>query len=99
MMGGAWTIQYIPNDIHFAMSDKHFMDWRMWVSHVFEARPVALISDLTRRKNETGTRFRVKVESANIVIQVMLWHTYTGNVPPFWRDTFWYPSLMIRQKD
>lgn len=99
MMGGAWTIQYIPNYIHFAMSEKHFMDWRMWVGHVFEGRPVSLISDLTWRKIETGTRFRAKVESANKVIQVMLWHTYTGNVPPFWRDTFWHPSLMVRQEN
>lgn len=99
MMRGAWTIEYIPNYIHFAMSERHFMDWRMWVGHVFEGRPVTSITELTWRKIETGTRFRAKIESDNKVIQVMLWHTYTGNVPPYWRDLFWRPSLMVRQND
>lgn len=99
MMGGAWTIEYIPNYIHFAMSEKHFIDWRMWVGHVFEGRPVASISELSWRKIETGTRFRAKIGSDNKVVQVMLWHTYTGNVPPYWRDLFWHPGLMVRQDD
>lgn len=98
-MDGKWTIEYIPNYIHFAMSEKHFMDWRMWVSHVFEGRPIPTISDFSFRKIENGTRFRVKVESESKVIQVMLWHTYTGNVPPYWRDLFWRPGLMVRQDD
>ncbi len=99
MMRGAWTIEYIPNYIHFAMSERHFIDWRMWVGHVFEGRPVTSITELTWQKIETGTRFRAKIESDNKVIQVMLWHTYTGNVPPYWRDLFWRPSLMVRQDD
>jgi hypothetical protein len=99
MMGGAWTIEYIPNHIHSAMSEKHFIDWRMWIGHVFDGRPVTRISELTFRKIETGTRFRARIDSDNKVIQVMLWHTYTGNVPPYWRDLLWHPGLMVKQDD
>ncbi len=98
-MGGKWTIEYIPNYIHFAMSEKHFIDWQMWTSHVFDGRPVTIISDLQYFKLESGTRFRAKIQSENKIIEVMLWHTYTGYIPPYWRDLFWRPSLMTKQDD
>jgi hypothetical protein len=99
MMGGAWTIEYIPNYIHWTMSEKHFLDWRMWIGHVFEGRPVTKISDLTFETDGFGTKFRARVESDAKIIHVKLWHVYTGNVPPYWRDLLWRPSLMVRQDD
>lgn len=37
IMGGAWTIEIIPNYRHGSMSEKHFMNWQMWIAHVFES--------------------------------------------------------------
>ena len=98
-MGGAWTIEYIPNYIHYAMSEKHFIDWRMWVSHVFDGRPVTEINDMGYRVVEGGTIFRVHVQSPNTVIHVKLWHVYNGDEPPYWIDLFWKPNLMEKKEN
>jgi hypothetical protein len=99
MMRGTWTIEYVPNYIHFAMSEKHFLDWRMWIAHVFENRPITRITDFTYQKMENGTRFRAHIQSENKIIQVKLWHVFTRDTPPFWSDLFWRPSLMTKQND
>jgi hypothetical protein len=99
MMGGAWTIEYIPNYIHWTFTEKHFLGWQMWVGHVFEDRPVAKISDLTYEKDGFGTKFRARIESDSKIIHVMLWNVYTGYVPPYWRDLLWRPSLMVKRDD
>ena len=39
IMKGSWTIEYTPNYRHASMSEKHFLNWRMWISHVFDGRP------------------------------------------------------------
>lgn len=33
-----WTIEYIPNYRHASRSERQFMDWQMWVSHIFDGR-------------------------------------------------------------
>ncbi len=107
MMGGAWTIEYVPNYRHGSMSEKHFLDWRMWVEHVFDGRPVTRISDLSYRKVgegfewggrsfEGGAVFRVKIQSPNKIVQVKVWYVYNDD-EPYWRDLVWYPEFMIRR--
>lgn len=92
-MNTPWTIEYIPNYRHAARSEKQFLDWRMWVSHIFEGRPITKIKDLSFEETETGTRFRARIDSPNKIIQVKAWYVYCDDVP-FWRDLVWYPDLM-----
>jgi hypothetical protein len=108
IMGGKWTIEYTPNYRHASMSEKHFMNWRMWVAHVFDGRPLSQISDLSfeevedgftwgGREFEAGTLFRARVQSPNKVIQVKVWYVYNDD-EPFWRDLVWYPEFMVQQE-
>jgi len=109
MMGVSWTIEYIPNYRHASMSEKHFLDWRMWVSHVFDRRPLTEIDDLSYkeveegfewggREVEAGTLFRARIASQNKIIQVKVWYVYCDDVP-FWRDLVWYPEFMLENGD
>ena len=105
IMEGAWTIEYIPNYRHASMSEKHFLNWRMWISHVFDGRPITRMSDLGfsdtgdgflwgGRPQKPGTLFRVKVDSPNKIIQVKIWYVYNDD-EPYWRDLVWYPEFMV----
>ena len=109
IMDGAWTIEYIPNYRHASMSEKHFLDWRMWVAHVFDDRPMTQISDLSYREVDddfewggrsygAGTLFRAKIQSSNKIIQVKVWYVYNDD-EPYWRDLVWYPEFMIERSD
>ncbi len=106
-MKGAWTIAYVPNYRHASMSEKHFLNWRMWVIHVFENRPITRISDLSfkevdegfewgGRSVEAGTLFRAHISSSNKIIQAKIWYVYNDD-EPLWRDLVWYPEFMVRQ--
>ncbi len=108
-MGGAWTIEYIPNYRHASMSEKHFLDWRMWVSHVFEDRSLTTIDDLSYREvgddfewggrsYGAGTLFRARLQSPNKIIQAKVWYVYNDD-EPYWRDLVWYPEFMIPRGD
>ena len=109
MMEGAWTVEMIPNYRHGSMSEKHFLDWRMWVSHVFDGRPLTRIRNLSFREVEGGfqwgmreypggTVFRARVDSPNKIIQVKVWYVYNDD-EPFWRDLVWYPEFMLPRED
>ena len=109
IMGGKWTIQYTPNYRHAARSEKHFLDWRMWIKHVFEGRPITMIDDLTYREVdkgfvwqgktvEGGTLFRARIQSQNKIIQAKVWYVYNDD-EPFWRDLVWYPEMMVPTGD
>jgi hypothetical protein len=65
----------------------------MWVSHIFDGRPITKISDLSFEETETGTKFRARIDSPNKIIQVKAWYVYCDDVP-YWRDLVWYPELM-----
>jgi hypothetical protein len=104
-MQGAWTIAYLPNYRHASMSEKHFLDWQMWVSHVFDGRPLTRIGDLSWREvadgfqwggrtYDAGTVFRASIRTANKVIQAKVWYVYNDD-EPYWRDLVWYPEFMI----
>jgi pimeloyl-ACP methyl ester carboxylesterase len=105
MMKGAWTIAMVPNYRHASVSEHHFLDWRMWVAHVFDGRPLTAISDLSFREAddgfvwggrpmEAGTVFRARIASPNKIIQAKVWYVYNDD-PPYWRDLMWYPEFMI----
>lgn len=109
LMDGQWTIEYMPNYRHASMSEKHFIDWRMWVKHVFEGRPLTKITDLNYkvvpdgfvwggRTYDAGTLFKAKINSPNKIIQVKVWYVYNDD-EPYWRDLVWYPEFMVKNED
>lgn len=95
-MSKPWTMEIIPNYRHASESEKQFVDWRMWVSHVFDGRPLARFSDLRHEETEEGTRFFVRIDSPNTMILARIWYVYCDD-EPFWRDLVWYPSLLRKQ--
>ena len=106
IMEGDWTIEYIPNYRHGSQSEKHFMNWQMWISHVFDGRPLTQISDFSweetgegfmwgGRSQDPGTLFQVRVDSPNKIIQAKVWYVYNDD-EPFWRDLVWYPEFMVK---
>jgi hypothetical protein len=92
-MEGKWVIKYIPNYGHASGNEKQFMDWRMWVAHIFDGRPLTRIHDLRFEETEDGTRFEVRIDSPNKIIQVKAWYVYNDDIP-YWRDLMWYPVTM-----
>ncbi len=92
-MHDSWAVEYIPNYRHAARSEKQFMDWQMWVSHIFDGRTITKVHDLNYEETEQGTLFRARIDSPNKVIQVKVWTVYCDDVP-YWRDLVWYPELM-----
>jgi hypothetical protein len=88
-----WTIEYIANYRHASRSEIQFMDWQMWVSHVFDGRPITTISDLSHEETAEGSIFRARIDSRNKIIQAKVWYVYCDDVP-YWRDLVWYPEIM-----
>lgn len=93
-----WTIEHIPNFHHATYSEIQILDWQMWVSHIFDGRPLTKISDLSHEESEEGTVFRARVESPNKIIAVKVWYVYCDDVP-YWRDLVWYPAFMRQKGD
>ena len=73
-MARPWTLEVIPNYRHATSSEVQILDWRMWISHVFEGRPLTRISDLGFEENEEGTIFRARIDSPNKIIQAKVWY-------------------------
>ncbi len=110
-MQGKWTVEMVPNYRHASMSEKHFLDWQMWVAHCFEGRPVTTVTDLAFEEKGPdfewggrnygaggGTLFRCKLDTPNKIIQAKVWYVYCDDVP-YWRDLMWYPEFMVPQPD
>ncbi len=111
LTGLKWTIAMVPNYRHASMSEKHFMNWKMWTAHCFEDRPITGISELTyEEKGEEfewggrqygaggGTLFKCEVDTPNKIIQAKVWYVYCDD-EPYWRDLMWYPEFMVQQPD
>lgn len=96
-MAPPWTLEIIPNYRHASESEKQFLNWRMWVSHVFDNRPLTTISDLRHEETEEGTRFFARIKTPNTRILTRIWYVYCDDVP-LWRDLTWYPSLLQRKE-
>jgi len=97
-MNPPWTVEVIPNYRHAASSEIQIIDWMMWISHVFEGRPLTRISDLRAEENEEGTIFRARIDSPNKIIQTKVWYVFNDD-PPFWRDLMWYPVYLTKEGD
>ncbi len=86
-----WTIEYQPNYHHSFESEKQFVDFRMWVAHVFDGRPITRISEPSHEITDKGLRMRVRLDAPNQIIQVNFWYAYCDDVP-YWRDVMWWPA-------
>ncbi len=91
------TIEMIPNYCHSNFSDIQTMDFLMWVSHVFDGRPISQIRDVSHERQEGRSIFRAKVESDAKVQIVRAWYVYSDD--DAWRDLMWYHLLMVKTGD
>lgn len=87
-----WTIEMIPNYWHASESEVQFLNWRMWVSHIFDGRLVTHISDLRCGKTEKGTVFSTRIDTPNRIILAHIW--YTRDDPSDRRNLVWYSALL-----
>jgi pimeloyl-ACP methyl ester carboxylesterase len=88
-----WTVEYIPNYRHATCSEVQILDWQMWISHVFEGRPLTQITGLSCQETEEGTVFQARILSENKIIQTKVWYAYNDD-EPYWRDIMWYPVYL-----
>jgi pimeloyl-ACP methyl ester carboxylesterase len=94
MLDKPWIVTMVPNYRHAAESPQQFIIWRMFVSHVFDERPVAKISDVSHEETDKGIFFRARIDNPNRIVQVRAWYAYCDDVP-LWRDIVWYPVVML----
>lgn len=86
------TIEMIPNYCHSNFSDIQYMDFMMWVAHVFDGRPVTKIGEVSHERQSGRSVFRAKIESDAKIRIVRAWYVYSND--PAWRDLMWYHLLM-----
>ena len=91
------TIEMIPNYCHSNFSEIQYMDFLMWVSHVFDGRPITQIRDVRHERSQGRSVFRAKIQSDAKVQIARAWYVYCDD--PAWRDLMWYHLLMHRQGD
>ncbi|MBK8976936.1 MAG: hypothetical protein IPM29_13535 [Planctomycetes bacterium] len=91
------TIELIPNYCHSNFSEIQFMDWPMWVGHVFDGRPLTKITAVEHERVGESSVFRAWLESDARIQVVKAWYVYTDD--PAWRDLMWYHLLMGRVGD
>lgn len=91
------TIEMIPNYCHSNFSEIQYMDFLMWVAHVFDGRPITKISDVTHERQQGRTIFRAKIESEAKLQIVRTWYVYSDDEA--WRDLMWYHLLMRKVDD
>ena len=106
-----WSVEMVPNYRHASQSEKHPLDWMMWIAHCFEGRPITQLADLGYEEKGPdfewggrkygaggGTLFRCRIDSPNKIIQAKVWYVYNDD-PPYWRDLMWYPEFMVSKGD
>ncbi|WP_425399139.1 hypothetical protein [Aeoliella sp.] len=91
------TMEMIPNYRHSNFSEIQYMDFLMWVAHVFDKRPISHISDVTHERKGNQSIFRAKVDSDANVQLVKAWYVYSDDEA--WRDLMWYSLLMRKVGD
>ena len=91
------TIEMIPNYCHSNFSEIQYMDFMMWVAHVFDGRPLTQITEVSHERLEGRSVFRAKIKGDAKVQIVRAWYVYTDD--PAWRDLMWYHLLMHKAGD
>jgi hypothetical protein len=91
------TIEMIPNYCHSNFSEIQFMDFMMWVAHVFDVRPITQITEVSHQRQNNRSVFRAKLTGEAKIQTVKAWYAYTDD--PAWRDLMWYHVLMRKVDD
>jgi hypothetical protein len=91
------TVEMIPNYRHYNLHEVQFIDWMMWVAHVFDGRPISRIVEARHDLRDGRNYYRATVESAAKIQFVRTWFAYADN--PEWRDLMWYEWLMHKRGD
>ena len=91
------TIEMIPNYCHSNFSEIQYMDFLMWVAHVFDGRPISQIRDVGHERTDGRTVFRARIEGDAKLQIVRTWYVYSDD--PAWRDLMWYHLLMRKVGD
>ncbi len=91
------TLELIPNYHHSNLDEKHFLDFMMWVSHVFDGRPVTRITELKHERRPGVNVYRARIESQAKIRLVRVWYVYATNST--WSDLMWYDWLMENRGD
>ena len=86
------TIEMIPNFRHYSFQETQFIDFMMWVSHIFDARPVSRIVETSHGYRNGRHYDRAKIEGEAKVQFVRIWYVYPDN--PQWRDLMWFEWIM-----
>ncbi len=91
------TIEMIPNYCHSNFSEIQYMDFMMWVAHVFDRRPITKILEVSHQRENGRNVFRAKLASKAKVQTVKAWYVYSDD--DAWRDLMWYHLLMYKRGD
>ncbi len=91
------TIELIPNYCHSNFSEIQYMDFLMFVAHVFNGRPITEFVEVTHRRDAGRTIFQARIASKAKIQVVKVWYVYTDDEA--WRDLMWYHLLMYQQGD
>jgi hypothetical protein len=86
------TIELIPNYCHATAHEVQYMDFMMWVAHVFDGRPLTTIAEASHHREGNRNVFIARLAGEAKVQTVKAWYVYTDN--PAWRDLMWYHILM-----
>ena len=91
------TIEMIPNYRHYNYHEIQFIDFLMWVAHIFDGRPISKIVETSHEYRDGRNYYRAKIESEAKVQLVRTWFVYAHN--PEWRDLMWFEWLMRKEGD
>jgi hypothetical protein len=91
------TIEMIPNYCHSNFSEIQYMDFMMWVAHVFDGRPLTQISEVTHERQEGRSVLRARLEGDAKIQIARAWYVYSDD--PAWRDLMWYHLVMRKVGD
>jgi len=91
------TIEMIPNYRHYNFHEIQFLDFMMWVAHVFDGRPISRITEMHHQHKDGRNYYRARIESKARVQFVRTWFVYADN--PEWRDLMWYEWIMQKRGD
>lgn len=91
------TIEMIPNYRHYNFHEVQYIDFMMWVAHIFDGRPISKIVETSQEYRDGRHFYRAKIESDAKIQLVRVWYVYATN--PEWRDLMWFEWLMNRQGD
>lgn len=91
------TVAMLPNYRHYNFEERQYIDFMMWVAHVFDGRPLSRIVELSCERRNNRTFYRAKVDSDATIRLVRVWYTFVDD--PQWNDNLWFDWVMRKRGD